>query len=357
MPTVKTAITNLIQWVMTYPLLAFLCSLLVVLFSTFVAVVFCGTVEAWVGQRLGLSAIWGLSKKNEILTFLGIGMGGILLALQAVIANRRAKAMEESAQAQADTARAQAKATEEQAKANQNTEQGQLQERLKNAIEHLGHVSEKGRLKMGNKLVKEQSPKIDEVDIPLLIRITHDFAEAADVVEKHVIHRSLRSDTQNTVWDWMSMKTVSHFNLGTALELLLKLLLLRSGRGYTHTHGLTDLYLALPEKVQTYLQATYGKSAGSGTLKLVALTTTPPEQQQRPQDRPIATIRDMLEYFDKDVKLHQKRYSWDPAQKQQWRHFIDNPSVFVKCIHRVLDEETEKFNQEDRVKRGGTEPA
>ena len=336
MPTVKTAITNLIQWIKTNPLLTILCSLLVVMLAVFVAVMFSKNL-CWISPYLGLA------DKNKILTFLGIGMGGILLALQAVIANRRAKALEDTAKAQAE--------------ANQNTEQGQRQQRLKNTIEHLGHVSEKGRLKMGNKLVKEQSPKIDEVDIPLLIRMTHDFAETADVVEKHVVHRSLRSDTQNTVWDWMSMKTVSHFNLGTAFELLLKLLLLRSGRGYTHTHGLTDLYLALPEKVQTYLQATYGKSAGSGTLKLVALTTTPPEQQQRPQDRPIATIRDMLEYFDKDVKLHQKRYSWDPAQKQQWRHFIDNPSVFVKCIHRVLDEETEKFNQEDRVKRGGTEPA
>ena len=45
-------------------------------------------------------------------------MGGILLAVQAVIANRRAKALE-------DAANAQAKATEEQAKANENTERGQ----------------------------------------------------------------------------------------------------------------------------------------------------------------------------------------------------------------------------------------
>ena len=62
-----------------------------------------------------------------------------MLAAQAVIANRRAKAMEE-------TAKAQAKATEEQAKANQNTERGQRQERLKNAIEHLGHASDSVRL-------------------------------------------------------------------------------------------------------------------------------------------------------------------------------------------------------------------
>ena len=91
------------------------------------------TVEACIGQLLGLS------EKNEILKFLGIGFGGILLVWQAVIANRRAKAME-------GTAKAQAKATEEQTKANQNTERGQRQERLKNAIEHLGHDSDSVRL-------------------------------------------------------------------------------------------------------------------------------------------------------------------------------------------------------------------
>ena len=97
------------------------------------AVMLSKTVEVCIGQLLGLS------EKNEILKFLGIGFGGILLVWQAVIANKRAQAMEE-------TAKAQAKATEEQAKANQNTEQGQRQERLKNAIEHLGHASDSVRL-------------------------------------------------------------------------------------------------------------------------------------------------------------------------------------------------------------------
>ena len=73
-------------------------------------------------------------------------MGGVLLALQALMSYKRAKALEDTANAQAEAAKAQAKATEEQAKANQNTEQGQRQERLKNAIEHLGHASDSVRL-------------------------------------------------------------------------------------------------------------------------------------------------------------------------------------------------------------------
>ncbi len=275
-----------------------------------------------------------------------------------MIANRRAKAMEESTQAQADVTRTQAKVTEEQAKANQNTEQGQRQERLKNAIEQLGRVSEKGRLKMGNKLVKEQSPKIDEVDIPLLIRMTRDFAATAEVVEHHIVKRGLSSKDGKTVWDWMSMKTAAHFNLGIALELLLKLLLVRRGHGYKPGHWLTGLYRALPKEEQDYLESAHRKSLPRGTYTstLVALTTNPPSQQSQPKNRPVATLQDMLQYFDIDVKLHKKRYAWEPAQRQQWRHFVEDTSVFVAFINKVLDDETEKFNQEDRMKRGGTEP-
>lgn len=99
---------------------------LVVLLSAFVFVMFCESAEKYLLQILGAS------EKNEALKFLGIGMGGVILGLQALIANRRAKAMEDTAKAQVE--------------ANQNAEQGQRQERLKNAIEHLGHDSESVRI-------------------------------------------------------------------------------------------------------------------------------------------------------------------------------------------------------------------
>ena len=108
------------------------------------AVMFWGWAEKCIVQLLGLEN--SEMPKYEALKFLGIGMGGVLLALQALIANKRARAMENTATAQADAATAQAQATQEQAKANKNTEQGQRQERLKNAIEHLGHSSDSARL-------------------------------------------------------------------------------------------------------------------------------------------------------------------------------------------------------------------
>lgn len=101
------------------------------------------TVNACIATLFGLG---DQNSKNEVLKFLGIGIAGLLLMLQAAIANRRAKAVQQTAEAHAEAAKAQASAAKQQAVANEYTEQGQRQERLKNAIEHLGNRSESVRL-------------------------------------------------------------------------------------------------------------------------------------------------------------------------------------------------------------------
>ncbi len=95
--------------------------LLGVLVVVFVVVMFSDCPE-WIFNLLGVS---GEKPKYEALKFLGIGMGGVLVALQALMSYKRAKAMEDAVL---------------------KTEQGQRQERLKNAIEHLGHESDSVRL-------------------------------------------------------------------------------------------------------------------------------------------------------------------------------------------------------------------
>ena len=107
--------------------------LLVVLVIVFIGVLSFESVEKHTSELLDLPS------KNETLKFLGIGMGGVLVALQALMSYKRAKAMEQTAEAQADAAKAQADAVSK-------TEQGQRQDRLKNAIEHLGHESDSVRL-------------------------------------------------------------------------------------------------------------------------------------------------------------------------------------------------------------------
>ena len=103
--------------------------LLILLVVVFVAVMSSENPE-WIFDLLGVAEKG--EPKYEVLKFLGIGMGGLLVALQALMSYKRAKAMEDTAQAQADAVL--------------KTEQGQQQDRLKNAIEHLGHESDSVRL-------------------------------------------------------------------------------------------------------------------------------------------------------------------------------------------------------------------
>ena len=102
--------------------------LLIVLAAVFVAVLVSKSLEACILKSLGLEE----DAKYEALKFLGISMGGVLIALQALMSYKRAKAMEKTAKSQADAVL--------------KTEQGQRQDRLKNAIEHLGHESDSVRL-------------------------------------------------------------------------------------------------------------------------------------------------------------------------------------------------------------------
>ena len=123
------------------PVLATLVLLLAGLLAVFVAVGVSG--PAWVHAFFGVKEG---TDKFRILEFVGVGMGGVLLAIGAAIAHRRAVAMEDAAKAQAKAAEAQAKAAKAQAEANKGAENGRRQERLKNAIEHLGHESDSVRL-------------------------------------------------------------------------------------------------------------------------------------------------------------------------------------------------------------------
>ena len=130
---------NFVSKIKENPLLIFqviLIVLLILLAIVFVVVMKSEDLE-WIFNLLGVSE--KEQPKYEVLKFLGIGMGGVLVALQALMSHRRAKAMEDTAQAQADAAQA-------QARANENTEQGLRQERLKNAIEHLGDEKDTVRL-------------------------------------------------------------------------------------------------------------------------------------------------------------------------------------------------------------------
>ena len=93
------------------------------------------------GIESHLYKLSGVAKGGKFLLLQSIGIlvGGVFVASQALASYIRGIAMEKTAAAQAES-------TSQQAKANLLTEQGQRQERLKAAVDHLGHLSSSVRL-------------------------------------------------------------------------------------------------------------------------------------------------------------------------------------------------------------------
>lgn len=179
----------------------------------------------------------------------------------------------------------------------------------------------------------------------------HDFKTTAMHVESEIRRHGISSDGNDTVPGmqgrthhdmWVSMKTVSHFNLGIVLELMLKLLLLVNEKPIPRDHRLTELHDAIPKKYQEQLESTYRASCSvvPDGYKLISFlntgsaTATP----TRPPDRDISSLRGFFEYFDQDVMLWQKRYSWELIEKKRWRHYLSDISVFVEFINRVMQD-------------------
>ena len=63
---------------------------------------------------------------------------------------------------------------------------------------------------------------------------------------------------------------------------------------------------------------------------------SPTDAPPGPPNRDISTIRGFFEYFDEDVILWQKRYSWELVEEGRWRHYLSDTSVFVALVHRVM---------------------
>ena len=173
-----------------------------------------------------------------------------------------------------------------------------------------------------------------------------DFKRAAVLVETEIKRHNIRYDSDDPVQGmngrshhtmWVSMKAVSHFNLGTSLELMLKLLLVRGRRPAPNHHELAKLYEALSENDRNQLESKYRQSRREfdnfALLMFNSLDSEPP-----PETRNIAWLKGFLEYLDHDVMISKKRYSWEQARDGDWRYYLDDITVFVELIEKVMND-------------------
>ena len=192
-----------------------------------------------------------------------------------------------------------------------------------------------------------------------------DFANAAILIEREIRCHGLRDDSQDVVPRsngrthhdmWGSMKSVSHFNLGIALELMLKLLLKLNDKDYENIHGLAKLLKKLPSSVQERLESTYqdSRSVLPGGYELVAFITKSSASPQSPLNHDLATLKDFFDYFDEDVRLSTKRYSHELIEQEEWRHYLKDLSVFIELIDRVMGDLGQYATREDETDSGET---
>ena len=98
------------------------------------------------GAGVQISARLSLHQKTEAFKFTAIGAAGLLLALNALMAAKRTRQLEQVVNAHAEAASEQARAATEQSRASRDAELGRRHDRLHNGVEHLGHESVAVRL-------------------------------------------------------------------------------------------------------------------------------------------------------------------------------------------------------------------
>ena len=224
---------------------------------------------------------------------------------------------------------------------------------------------------------------MDNTAFRLLYDNVQDFKAAAISVEAEIKRHDIRCDCFDPVSGmdgrthheaWVSMKAVSHFNLGTALELMLKSLLVRYGVPIakfrnSEGHFLTILYDALHDSIAgpdpVLLERTYHevyrtmardiseKLAFFVFVNTTSQVITPPPCPPSPD---FSCLRGFLEFLDRDVILWKKRYSYESANQGVWRHYLNDISFSVELIDRIMvDVPRDSFSEIERqVRQVGT---
>ncbi len=186
----------------------------------------------------------------------------------------------------------------------------------------------------------------------LLYDNIHDFKTTAMLVEADIERMGVGHDSDEPVPGakgrrhremWVSMKTVSHFNMGTAIELVLKMLLNLNGIRYEKNHSLLQLHNLIPATYQAQLQSVYEdacRSTISGFELVAFINWDTDDCDDLPvlENRDVDTIPGLFEYLDEDLMVSRKRYSWEMIGTGQWRHYIDDLSVLATMIDRVMSD-------------------
>ena len=190
-------------------------------------------------------------------------------------------------------------------------------------------------------------PQIDGGSYLKLVGDTKAFLEAAHFVEERIRRLNVEHSNQNPVggstgWKsddvWKSLKTASLFNFGIAFELRLKCILGLSGpkeQLKKAGHSFEKIYNLIPSQICRELEDLFAQETRNKPIRLVAFVNTNSKPTNTPSNRDLKDLRDFCIYFDKDVKLWVKRYSWEELSNQKWVHYIEDLSPLMNFVQEA----------------------
>ncbi|MCY3625957.1 MAG: hypothetical protein OXH71_05935 [Candidatus Dadabacteria bacterium] len=190
-------------------------------------------------------------------------------------------------------------------------------------------------------------PRIDGDSYLKLIGDTKAFLEATFFIEERIRELKVEDGNQNRIggstgWRihnvWESLKTASHFNFGIALELRLKCILELCGlhkEGRAASHNLEKIYSLIPDEISRELEDLYAHEMKNRSLKLKAFMRSESEPTDTPSNNDLKNLKDLCIYFDKDVKLWLKRYSWEELLNKTWVHYIEDLSPLMDFVQEA----------------------
>ena len=135
----------------------------------------------------------------------------------------------------------------------------------------------------------------------------------------------------------LATKAASHFNLGTALELMFKLILAIEGKNIPKEHSLLLLFSQLSQTWQRKVLSSYNRATeGKSECLIVATQSQDASLGVEPTGGKISSLRDLLSCLDNDLMISTQRYFWEPIECGRWAQFLDDISVFTDTIDSVM---------------------
>lgn len=180
----------------------------------------------------------------------------------------------------------------------------------------------------------------------MLVGQARAFTQTAWLVESEIQRLGARPDHNKPIgggtkgWPsqavWESLKTASHFNLGVSFELSFKCLLKLKAKKWhpgKDGHMLAKLYRQTPSEIAGRLTELFEESTRNCAITLRTFMNSPTAPKV-PTSQP-NTLQEFCEYMDEEMALWEKRYSWERASAQTWRHYIDDLRPFLDYLEKV----------------------